>query len=472
MPRHRSTRSNASTSSSSYDTALSQQQLQFELSQAAYATTAAQPPSSSSESWITEDSSTRTYPESQRQPFLSVEFPSSPSSSRSFTPSSSTSQSSTPSSSWGSLGSLPSTIPESESESPSESPSGSELLDDEDPPSLSTRIWCSASGLYNRYADSRYAIVSDACTALCFIMFTPLFVLPVVIYAILKLLSRLIASVLGLPPRIRKRVPRAVLTALLVLGILGLGKLEDRTSPGVLGWGGGLSSAVGDRVLLLFEREINGFCGPAGRRLLYIHNQYLPAPFASSNKTCIPHFCPGTFSFLDHPNPYLVLGLPPPTTLMAAATETVTRQQIKKAYNNLILFYHPDKVHTHGLTPDKSTLILSIVRKAGKLLLDDDTRWEWDKRYVFGLEDVAMKARYHHTHEMQGFDWFDIAREKDDREIWAWMREKKRGGGDPSVPDLMRAWFGFWIDTLNGLWIRIWDGMVVLSVVLRKRLGF
>lgn len=63
-------------------------------------------------------------------------------------------------------------------------------------------------------------------------------------------------------------------------------------------------------------------------------------------------------------NYYLVLG----------CTESATKEELKRCYQNLIKQYHPDKQGTHQASGDKFILI----DKAFKILKDDQLRKEYD----------------------------------------------------------------------------------------------
>lgn len=169
---------------------------------------------------------------------------------------------------------------------------------------------------------SSYNIISILSSLYCTILFFPL-LLPIFISIYLPFLLFHYLLPPNTSPLLKKSFP-------LLLGFTTLSLLYSMASSEPPSW-----SMYRDDILLYYERQIDHVCGIAGRRIIDRTSSPLPpssppeanilkspqplpypqplsAHHQQSTSTC---YLATTLSFLDHPNPYLVLSLhpaPPP----------------------------------------------------------------------------------------------------------------------------------------------------------------
>ncbi|EEF28227.1 chaperone protein DNAj, putative [Ricinus communis] len=95
----------------------------------------------------------------------------------------------------------------------------------------------------------------------------------------------------------------------------------------------------------------------------------------------IPHkliSCKATSTIIinNDTNLYKVLSLNPKESSL---------EEIKKAYRNMALRYHPDVCHGHSMTKEESTEMFLQVQKAYKTLSDPVLREEYDNGLLMGM---------------------------------------------------------------------------------------
>ncbi|KAI4167908.1 MAG: hypothetical protein LQ343_006818 [Gyalolechia ehrenbergii] len=298
------------------------------------------------------------------------------------------------------------------------------------------------TSLVERYMIPPYKLLTYACFAFCIVQFAPILLPAAVMLMIYWLLDRIISSTRSsLLPSLRA-ILQLTAMGLLVMGAVTLmGYFKDGQPPS---WTH-IRKQWGDDFLLMFEDKIDEGCGQMGRRLMELHSDR--DGLHPSSPRCVPHLCPATLSFLDHPNPYLVLGFDFPPH-----TQPLTKEVISKAYHSLVLTYHPDKVHQHHLPPDKSAFILRAIHSAGKILLNDEARAEWDRQWLspknkaarFG-QLVNRARRGIATNDIEGWDfWADIAGSDVDGIRHHWGRKERVGQGGWWEMIGLGAWWMLW----------------------------
>lgn len=102
-------------------------------------------------------------------------------------------------------------------------------------------------------------------------------------------------------------------------------------------------------------------------------------PSLANNTLCVPTLCPSTLSFLYHPNPYAVLGLPLPSYAYAPPS----KKEMQRAYRTLAMLYHPDKSASY-LSPEIATHIMAIYTSAMEILLDPEAKNDFEKQWLRG----------------------------------------------------------------------------------------
>ncbi|KAI4265068.1 MAG: hypothetical protein L6R38_009673 [Xanthoria sp. 2 TBL-2021] len=208
------------------------------------------------------------------------------------------------------------------------------------------------------------------------IFFAPILIPTIAIYSSYRLLACLVDT-LPLHPSTPNRFRQARTLAYIVTALAFL-ILFSGSSP--TSW---LNAR--DQFLLEFEDRITSSCGAAGRRLNRLNAR--PSTF-TAGEPCVPSLCPNTLAFLQSPkNLYTVLGLPSPSHTFPP----VSTAAIANASNELIKFYHPDRIHTHHLPPETSAFIFALIRGARKTLLNPKKREFWDNQYLTGAMGMDMR---------------------------------------------------------------------------------
>lgn len=110
---------------------------------------------------------------------------------------------------------------------------------------------------------------------------------------------------------------------------------------------------------------------------------------ALNTTSCIPKLCPGTLSFLSHPDPYAVLGLREPP--YGPGRPGPTRLEIRRAFRAHAALYHPDKSQDY-LDPDTATYITGIYTKHLRTLLEDVDKETFARQWWFS-------SSHRHTEE-------------------------------------------------------------------------
>ncbi|KAL9019963.1 MAG: hypothetical protein Q9185_002785 [Variospora sp. 1 TL-2023] len=163
---------------------------------------------------------------------------------------------------------------------------------------------------------------------------------------------------------------------------------------------------------------------PASSRLIPTEDAYFPynngADEHSSivtfhdpalNRTpCIPKLCPGTLSFLSHPDPYAVLGLRQPP--YGPGSPAPTRLDIRRAFRAHTSLYHPDKSQAY-LEPGTATYITGIYTKHLRTLLDDMGKERFAEGWVSGQahRHTAEYLRERSQQEFGPVDKWTVIRE-------------------------------------------------------------
>ncbi|KAL8748946.1 MAG: hypothetical protein Q9184_007013 [Pyrenodesmia sp. 2 TL-2023] len=258
--------------------------------------------------------------------------------------------------------------------------------------------------LRSRYSHSpgyRHRLIHDLSVIIFIIFFAPVLIPFIAIYLVVYLFlytpqKYLINSLpLRLQQSTRKRLRQAAILTTVLAALALLARSNDGKPPKWIDFQ--------DDFLLQFEETITSSCGKAGRRLHHLHARpFFPTSATSNTKTsppCVPTLCPNTLSFLTSPkNFYSVLGLPDPSPIRPPTP----RSEITAAYNALIKFYHPDKILTHHLPPEISAYIFAVIRAAGKTLLNDKRRENYDRNFLTGAMGRRIKEAERKRIEMVG----------------------------------------------------------------------
>ncbi|KAL9013991.1 MAG: hypothetical protein Q9173_001347 [Seirophora scorigena] len=163
---------------------------------------------------------------------------------------------------------------------------------------------------------------------------------------------------------------------------------------------------VVDTILVRFQQPIEKACTTAQNRL-----EYLTFRDPALNTTpCIPNLCPGTLSFLSHPNPYAVLGLRQPP--YGPGSPAPTRLDIRRAFRAHTSLYHPDKSQAY-LAPDTATYITGIYTKHLRTLLDDLGKERFAEEWLSGQahRHTAEYLRERSQQEFGPVDKWTVIRE-------------------------------------------------------------
>ncbi|KAI4261535.1 MAG: hypothetical protein L6R42_003267 [Xanthoria sp. 1 TBL-2021] len=208
------------------------------------------------------------------------------------------------------------------------------------------------------------------------IFFAPILIPTIAIYSSYRLLACLVDT-LPLHPSTPNRFRQARILAYIVTALAFIILFSGSSPTARLN--------ARDQFLLEFEDRITSFCGAAGRRLNRLNAR--PSTF-TAGEPCVPSLCPNTLALLQSPkNLYTVLGLPSPSHFFPPLSTAA----IANASNELIKFYHPDRIHTHHLPPETSAFIFALIRGARKTLLDPKKREFWDKQYLTGAMGMDMR---------------------------------------------------------------------------------
>ncbi|KAL8967291.1 MAG: hypothetical protein Q9197_005507 [Variospora fuerteventurae] len=177
-----------------------------------------------------------------------------------------------------------------------------------------------------------------------------------------------------------------------------------------------------DTILVRFQQPIEKACTTAQDRLEYHahfpynngadeHSSIVTFHDPALNRTpCIPKLCPGTLSFLSHPDPYAVLGLRQPP--YGPGSPAPTRLDIRRAFRTHTSLYHPDKSQAY-LEPDTATYITGIYTKHLRTLLDDVGKERFAKEWVSGQAQrhTAEYLRERSQQEFGPVDKWTVIRE-------------------------------------------------------------